>query len=309
MCRVLAYMGRPVVLDDLLFQPDCSLVRQTIHPRMLHLLNLAGFGLVAWDARSHHPEQPYIYRSTDLPIFDRNLKALAEKLTADAVIAHIRGVPYHNRVTVGEQNLHPFRFDGVPLALAHNGDLAGFDRMRYALVPHMKPDVASRIRGNTDSEWIYALLLSQLDDPTRRPGLDRLRAAVVRTLSILREVRQAHGLSTSSATNLFIGDGQSLVVVRFTFDFGCYDTEDAARLQEAQLNYLSLWYTTGQSYGCYDGEWRTRGGPRRTDAVLVSSEPLTQDVSSWMEVPEYALLWVDRASDGHQTLGTLPLEV
>ena len=44
MCRALAYLGQPVLLDTLLFQPDSALIRQSYMPKMLHMLNLAGFG-------------------------------------------------------------------------------------------------------------------------------------------------------------------------------------------------------------------------------------------------------------------------
>ena len=59
MCRVLAYLGEPVLLDDLLYKPDSSLIRQTYAPKMLHMLNLAGFGMQAWDPTSFRPEDPY----------------------------------------------------------------------------------------------------------------------------------------------------------------------------------------------------------------------------------------------------------
>ncbi len=48
MCRALLYLGQPVLLDNLLYQPDSALIRQSYMPKMLHMLNLAGFGLRAW---------------------------------------------------------------------------------------------------------------------------------------------------------------------------------------------------------------------------------------------------------------------
>ena len=77
MCRALLYLGRPVPLETLTHRPDSALVRQSYMPKMLHMLNLAGFGFRAWDPASHMPEQPWSYASTDLPVFDRNLEALA----------------------------------------------------------------------------------------------------------------------------------------------------------------------------------------------------------------------------------------
>ena len=47
MCRALLYLGEPVLLDNFLYQPDSALVRQSTMPRMLNMLNLAGFGMRA----------------------------------------------------------------------------------------------------------------------------------------------------------------------------------------------------------------------------------------------------------------------
>ena len=58
MCRALLYLGQPVLLDHLLFQPDSALVRQSYMPKMLHMLNLAGFGLRAWDRNPPSPDAP-----------------------------------------------------------------------------------------------------------------------------------------------------------------------------------------------------------------------------------------------------------
>ena len=74
MCRALLYLGKPVLLDNLLFQPDSALVRQSYMPKMLHMLNLAGFGMRAWDPATPDPDRPFSYYSQSLPVFDRNLK-------------------------------------------------------------------------------------------------------------------------------------------------------------------------------------------------------------------------------------------
>src|SRR5215207_8502525 len=75
MCRVLAYVGAPLSLDELLFRADRALVRQAVDPQLMSLLNLGGFGLVAWDGTSPDPERPFTYKTPNLPVYDRNLKA------------------------------------------------------------------------------------------------------------------------------------------------------------------------------------------------------------------------------------------
>ena len=290
MCRALLYLGEPVLLDNFLYQPDSALVRQSTMPRMLSMLNLAGFGMRAWDPASHDPDRAYSYYSQQLPVFDRNLKNLAEKIRTGCLLAHVRGVAYHTRVEISLQNCHPFHFKNVPLVLAHNGDLARFAEMKSLLSPYLKPEFAAQIHGTTDSEWVYALIVSQLPDPYRRPGADQLVKAVENTLGIIREARQALGIAISSSLNLFIADGSQLAAVRYCFDFGCFPTAEAAPLHEANLSYLSLWYTAGRDYGLHDDEWKMTGGSDNATSILVASEPLTRDTAAWVEVPEYAML-------------------
>jgi glutamine amidotransferase len=290
MCRALAYLGKPVLLDNFLYQPDSALVRQSTMPRMLQLLNLAGFGMRAWDPASHDPERAFSYYSQSLPVFDRNLKHLAEKIRPACLLAHVRGVPYHTRVEISLQNCHPFHFKDVPLVMAHNGDLARFSEMKPLLAAKIRPEIIAQIHGTTDSEWVYALIVSQLPDPHRRPTGDELGKAVEGSLEIIRDARAKLGIGISSSLNLFIADGTQLAAVRYCFDFGRFPTEDAARLHEANLSYLSLWYTAGRNYGLHDGEWQMTGGSENATSILVASEPLTRDTAAWVEVPEYSML-------------------
>jgi glutamine amidotransferase len=288
MCRILSYLGSPVLLDHLLYAPDSSLLNQTTGAQMLSMLNLAGFGMAAWDPASHVPQAPYRYRTTQVAVFDRNLKELSSKLRVGALLAHIRGVPMISTVQVNEQNVHPFRFERVPLAMAHNGDLAGFRDMRFDLVPHLRPEFARAIQGSTDSEWIYALTVSALPDPWAVNTPEAILAAIRSALSTIREVRARHGITRSSSANLIFCDGTNLVAVRFTFDFGRFE---AGQLQ-GTTEFLSMWYTFGRDYDLHDDEWKLTGGAASADSLIVASEPLTRDFATWIEVPEYSALVV-----------------
>ncbi|MCA9672007.1 MAG: class II glutamine amidotransferase [Myxococcales bacterium] len=292
MCRVLAYHGTPVALDHLLFEPDNSLVTQSYAPQMLGMLNLAGFGMVAWDPTSFEPERPFVYRTTQLPFFDRNLRALSAKVRARCLLAHVRGVAYSHRAVVSEQNVHPFQLPGTQLSLAHNGDLAQLSLMKQDLLEHISPPIAGAIAGTTDSEMILALLASQLRDPARIESAEELVGAIDATLRVIRRVRERHGIQQSSSVNLFVSDGHHMVATRFGFDFGRYEGAP----HPANVTFLSLWYTTGRDYGLHGDEWKMVGGPARADSVIMASEPLTRDVSTWIEVPEYSAIYVGPAS-------------
>ena len=295
MCRVLAYLGEPVLLDDLLYAPDNSLVRQSYAPQHLRMLNLAGFGLTAWDRTGNNPRQPMIYRTPGLPVFDTQLRALARKAHPSCVLAHVRGVLFNESAVVGPEFLHPFLYPNTSVALAHNGQLHHFERMRPLLQRHLRPEIGRLVRTEIDSEWIYALFLSRLADPSVDHGADELSNALVETLEILDEARQELGIDIASSVNLFVADGKSIVAARYVFDFGCYKNADPALLD--QLEYLSLWYTLGRQYSCHEGEWKMLGGPESARAMLLASEPLTRDESTWLEVPEYSLVSFELGSE------------
>lgn len=290
MCRLVAYLGERVLLDEVLFAPDSSIVEQAVHPQMLSAMNLAGFGVVAWDDESTAPEVPWTYRTPGLPFFDRNLRALSRKARATALLGHVRGVLLNDREIVNAQNVHPFSYEGTPISLAMNGDLDRFAEMRGDVAALVAPEVSKHVEGTTDSEWIYALLLTNLRDaaaPVADP--EELAGAVEKTLRQIREIRDRRGFQRQSAVNLVISDGHSVIATRFAFDYGWYHDGWTFAGGERRFDYTTLWYAAGTGYGMHDGEWGIGpGGPQTS--VIVASEPLTRDSSAWLEAPEYCLL-------------------
>ena len=296
MCRVLAYIGDPVELDGPLFVAENSLIRQSVQARLMSLLNIGGFGVIAWEESSRRPERPFVYRTPQVPVFDRNLKSLAQKVHATSVIAHVRGVVYNPDETVGFQNLHPFRFPGAHVVLAQNGDLFGFGDMRYDLVEFVGPELARYVEGTTDTEWIYALVLSRLKDPFGPATPLEMADAAESALRILGEVRSHHGIATQSPVNLVIGDGRSLVATRFCFDYGWYPDDDSFFAGEREFDFTTLWFAVAEQFSEGDDGWDIRFGehPR---AAIIASEPIGHDSIGWLEVPEYSMLIISRERD------------
>jgi glutamine amidotransferase len=294
MCRVLAYLGQPVLLDEMLYEPEAGLVRQAVDPQLMGLLNLGGFGLAAWAPTLPDPSWPVTYRVPTVPNFDRNLRALARKVEATAIVAHVRGVIYDERERVGTHNVHPFLFPGATVALAQNGDLYDFGRMRFDLVDYVRPDLAAMIEGTTDSEWVYALILSMLDDPFAQVEAADAAAAVERALDVLREVRSVRGISVQSPVNLVLTDGRWLLATRFAFDYGWYPDDGSFFAGEREHDFTSLWF-------------RAPDGEGADASVIIASEPLSRHHAGWFEVPEYSMLVVERGSAGDLRLSAQEL--
>ena len=110
------------------------------------------------------------------------------------------------------------------------------------------------------------------------------------TRNLIEAARRHHGIAISSSCNLFVTTGRQILGLRHCFDFGHYRTGSPDQLHEANMNFLSMWFTTGRDYGLHDGEWQMVGGEEEPRAVIVASEPLSSNSATWMPVPEYAMI-------------------
>lgn len=89
------------------------------------------------------------------------------------LLAHVR------RATVGDprpDNTHPFRRDDA--LLVHNGHVPAFDEVRPMLLERLSPARRQTIRGTTDSEHIFALLLQLRDEAPGAPLHEVTKKAV-----------------------------------------------------------------------------------------------------------------------------------
>ena len=193
---------------------------------------------------------------------------------------------YTDKQIVSNQNVHPFLFVGSNVALAHNGSLYDFDKIKYDLLEYVHPDYRIDIHGTTDSEWIYSIFLSQLPSPIGNYDNAEITKAILETFKILHHVRHKKNIAINSPVNLFITNGEFIAATRFVFDYG-WQPLDAA--PSTHFSYHSLWYTYGDSYGLYDNEYKMKGSKTKS-SIIIASEPLTEDTTTWIEVPEYTLL-------------------
>jgi len=248
MCRLAAYLGPAIPLQQFLLEPPHSLYRQSWEPRELKYakLNADGFGFGWYDP----DDTPTAYTSA-LPIWsDSNLPGLARTLTAPLWLAEVRSATPGN--PVHQFNTAPF-CDTQHL-FTHNGFIRDFHHCAQPEISALlSPDIAAGIRGNTDSEYLFACLRQLLlDDPAA--GLPQ---ALHRLFSLLAEL-----VSTQPALlNIIVTDGVRLYATRHGINHEC----------------PSLYYTTDDQL--------FPGGQ------LIASERLTGD-DFWQPVPEHHLLTI-----------------
>lgn len=275
MCRWLAYSGSPVLLEELLYKPQNSLVVQSLHSRLgAEPTNGDGFG-VGWYGA---PETPGVFRSTEPAWNDVNLRDLAAHVSSPLVFSHIRA---SSGSPVQQTNCHPFRH-GRWLWM-HNGLIAGFRAMKRDLALAVAPDLFPEIEGSTDSEMFFflALTFGLLDDPP---------TAVARAVGLVEEVARRRAIDFPMQMTVATTDGETVWAFR-------YSSEGRSR---------SLFHSTDVStlrHQYPDNEVLHR----LSDASrLVVSEPLGDLRGAWREVPESSCLTVHGGDEQLQPFAPIP---
>jgi predicted glutamine amidotransferase len=255
MCRWLAYSGSPVLVEELLYGRQNSLIVQSLHSRLgAEETNGDGFGIGWYGAQ----EAPAVFHSIEPAWNDRNLRELAGHISAPVVFAHIRastGSP------VQQTNCHPFRH-GRWLWM-HNGLVGGWKAVRRDLTLAVDPSLYPEIEGTTDSETLFhlALTFGLEDDPP---------AAVQRTIGLVETVGRQHGVEYPFQGTIATTDGERVWAFR-------YSSEGKSRslFFSTDVRTLRAMYPEAEFLRELSDEAR-----------LVVSEPLGDLPGAWNEVPE-----------------------
>ena len=262
MCRWLAYSGSPVLLADLIFAPENSLVVQSMHSRLgVEAVNGDGFGVGWYGAQA----EPGLYHSTEPAWSDRNLRELAGHASAGRFFAHIRAT---TGTPVQQSNCHPFRH-GRWLWM-HNGAIADFAAVKRDLTLEVEPALFPLIEGSTDSELFFFLALTYglEQDPPH---------AVARAVGFIEEVGRRHGIEHPIQMTVATTDGETTWAFR-------YSSEGRSRslFHNTDVRTLRLQHPDNPSLQHLSD-----------DARLVVSEPLGSLKGAWREVPESTCLVID----------------
>lgn len=254
MCRFTYYTGAPISVADLVTQPENSLIHQSTHAQERpEPLNGDGFG-VGWYI--HDDPVPARFRSLTPAWNNANLAELARVTFSRTIMAHVRAATSGN-FDVAQDNCQPFRHG--PYAFMHNGHVQSFEKLRRPLMDSLSDANFADIRGNTDSEHLFALAMERLRGHEHDLSCDRLAGALEWAIGRLLGLIATHASGSHAYLNLVLTDGVNAVACRFSTDPDYID---------------SLYVNEGSQYTCIDGhcEMTQQDGDER--AVLISSEPL-----------------------------------
>ncbi|MGR3511871.1 MAG: class II glutamine amidotransferase [Paracoccaceae bacterium] len=203
MCRLVAYLGPPRPLAEIIIEPSHSLLEQSQHATEAKItVQGDGFG-VAWYDQTRGPG---LYRDVMPAWSDGNLPSLCRMIRSDLFLAHVRA---STSGEVSRVNCHPFQFGAW--TFMHNGQIPDIAEVRRDLESTLPDPLYAARRGTTDSELVFLLLLAHglQDDP---------EMAVDRTLAQLRTTCQWGKGAAAARLTCVLSDGYRLFALRASSD-------------------------------------------------------------------------------------------
>ena len=272
MCRIFAFRSRVSL------KVQRSLVKAENALRLQSELHPHGWGIAYYLTDEKQPQQ---VKSVESAFTDERFERVAGFLTSHAVVAHVR------KATVGElgiTNTHPFHWNGW--SFCHNGTIFGFGQLRERILERIAPRFRKQIRGTTDSESLFYLLLTTMEEAgcnLDEPG-ETLPAVLDEKLGELLGWLRDEGLAT--------GADAREPMMSFVLTNG--------RLMLANRFNGSLYFST-QKVRCADFDVcpiadKVCHGPRqigiRHTHFLIASDPTSKD-DVWEEIPNRHVAIVD----------------
>jgi predicted glutamine amidotransferase len=165
MSRLFAYMGN-----------DQDRVKCALYPARSLLVadGAAAQTFDSWGLGFYQGGEVLLQRRPKAPVDPVDFYALTRDLRTDVIVGHVRAG------TVGKpknENTHPFRFRSW--LFAHHGTIPGFENVRDELLKSVPDFLRRNIRGQTDSEHLFHLVLASLHDANKLDDIN-VPAPIVR---------------------------------------------------------------------------------------------------------------------------------
>ena len=218
-----------------------------------------------WGIAVFRGDIPIIEKAPRKAAEDRIFDKFACSIRGKMLIAHVRNASTgNNKLT----NTHPFSMDNW--VFAHNGIISNKQELENYIVPYLK----EKIRGDTDSERYFALILSNFikDGISSNSEIHDLFASLKSSIQIVRNKIGGNGL------NFLLSNGKLLFVYKNGRDL-YYLIRDPENIPEELLQSKE----TGALL-----HWKKSAGER---AILIASEKVTQS-ENWQTILDDEIICV-----------------
>ncbi len=161
-----------------------------------------------WGVAYYVDGAPHVTRSPVTALGDQLFHRLSGVVSSETVLAHVRKATQGPKTVL---NCHPFQHGRW--VFAHNGDIPNFAEHREALMLEVAPRLRRFILGETDSEVVFFVFLTELSARaplSRRHSLEDVVGALRHTVQRVREICDGPDPAARALLTLMVSDGDTL---------------------------------------------------------------------------------------------------
>ena len=262
-----------------------SIIKSQVHSSLVgaddSLMTLSSDHPDGWGVAYYVEGAPHVMKSESAAINDHLFRRVSGVVASETVIAHLRKATLG---TVNIANTHPFQFG--KWVFAHNGNIDEFTKFKPALLNLIPPQMQRYILGDTDSEILFFILLSELkkllpaSDSTvnSKQLVDATRSAVKRVKSIIGEFEDKHSDPKLTYLTFLMTDGENFIahhggqpLWKSTYKSRCAERDTCASFSD-------------------ECEAPTKTGI--VNHLLFSSEPISGE-NTWLEMQPGEIMTID----------------
>ena len=179
---------------------------------------------------------------------------------------------------VNRGNCHPFSHKNN--LFCHNGGIDDFMSIQRHLRRLLTDELYHKIKGQTDSEHFFALMMNHFQTLDNDNFLDKALQSFESAAGIVKRLQREYANTELSELNTVLTDGSQVVATR-------YRSSDHQKA-------LSLYYTQGTHIKAKGSHPVLEYNKEQPNALIIASEPLSDYSGEWREVPANHAIVVDQ---------------
>ncbi len=165
-----------------------------------------------WGVAYYVDGTPHVTKSSASAVDDTLFSRVSGVVASETVVAHVRNATQGNLSVL---NAHPFQYGRW--IFAHNGDIPEFEEVRDVLMSEIAPRLRRFVLGDTDSEVIFYLFLSELQRQgplASNMAVDEVMAALSTAVKTVREICDTPQRGHTSLLTLLTTNGSALAATQ-----------------------------------------------------------------------------------------------
>ncbi len=195
-----------------------SVIQSQVHHSLVNAENALGLQSQkhpdGWGVAYYMHGSPHVIKSEMTALDDQLFKRVSGIVSSETVVAHIRNATQGDKSIL---NTHPFQFG--PWIFAHNGNIKNWKEKRSELMELLSPKLKRFVLGDTDSEFLFFLILTHLEAFSGHLAQTSLSNLAEATKSAMKELTSIigpvseidNGANTETYLTFIMTDGHRML--------------------------------------------------------------------------------------------------